>query len=92
MKENQLVEIKDLFNVSRWFKPDPVASKPISERAMLLGWFAEKTSIEIGHVAFMVGHLKDLKDLYYLQSDMKQAHARGVLYSASFRSALTPKK
>jgi len=67
-----------------------VAKSGTSERATLLGWFADKTGIEIGQVAFMVGHLKDLRDLYFLQSDMKQASARGIPYSAAFRKALRP--
>lgn len=51
MKENQLIEIKDLFNVSRWFKPDPVASKPLTERGVLLQKFSEKTGKPIGYIA-----------------------------------------
>lgn len=59
-----------------------------SERATLLGFFSSKTGIAIERVAGMVGHLKDLRDLYYLKSDLEQAYARGVPYSAAFRKAL----
>lgn len=74
----------DLFGAYRL-----VARKGGSERATLLGWFATKTGIEIGHVAVMLAHVKDERDLYFLQSDMEHAHLeRSVPYSASFRNAL----
>ena len=84
-----LLEAKDLFGGTRFFRE---GGKVVGERQALIGKFAAKTGIEIGHVAFMVGHLKDLKDLYYIDSDCTQAAARGIAWSAAFRNALDPKK
>lgn len=81
---------KDLFG--RHHALNKKSGKPMSERATLLGYFSEKSGIEIGHIAFMVGHLKDLRDLYYLKSDCDQAATRGVPFSAAFRKALKLEK
>lgn len=66
MKENQLIEIKDLFNVSRWFKADPVASKPLTERGVLLSKFSDKTGKPIGYIAMRLTGVP-ISDLYHLE-------------------------
>ncbi len=82
-QENKVVSMTDLFGNYR------LAPKvKVGERALLMGDIARKTGIEIGHLAGMLGHLKDPRDLYYILSDIKQAHARGVPYSAALRASL----
>ena len=74
------------------YDAQPIKKRRGSERAELLGHFALNSGIKIGRVAFMVAHLKELKDLYYLKSDCDQASARGVPFSAAFRHALKVSK
>lgn len=81
--ENQVVSMTDLFGNYR------LAPKiKVGERALLMGDIARKTGIDIGQLAGMLGHLKDTRDLYYILSDLKQAYARGVPYSAALRQSL----
>ena len=40
--ENTLKPISDLFGNLRWLKPDPVASKPLNERAGAIKFFQDE--------------------------------------------------
>lgn len=59
----------DLFGNERIlerFKPS--GKRVASERAELIGYFAKKLGWENGRVIAKIGHLKELRDLYYMKS------------------------
>lgn len=65
-----------------------------SERGDLLEYFMQKINtqrikdgyapIKVSYIAFRVGHLKRLEDLYYLQSICNDAEKRGGIWSKVF--------
>lgn len=79
-------QIKDLFGNYR----APVKAKRRTERGDCLLWLAEKTGLNIKRIAWLTTGLV-VRDLYYLRSDMEQAHKRGIPYGAAFWHAIRPK-
>lgn len=75
MKENALLEIKDLFNVERYMKP---SGKILTERGILLSKFSEKIGKPIPYVAFRLTKVP-LCDLYHMDkqcSNYKGGYAK----------------
>src|SRR5689334_12427990 len=87
-EDRGFVPIKDLFGKDRLLK----RGKVLDERATLIAYFAKKMGWTGRGTAITVGHLKELRDLYYLKSDCDQAEARGVPWPAAFRTALGIRK
>jgi hypothetical protein len=67
--EDRVLTGTDLFGRERLLeKYKPSGKKAAKERDMILGYFATKLDWKIGRVLGKVGHLKDLRDLYYIKS------------------------
>ena len=71
MKENSLIPIKDLFGNSRWFKPNPVCSKPVPERNQLLQELSDATGYPLGVIMRRTAGMQTPKDLRFILSAMK---------------------
>lgn len=67
-------------------------SARVTERGELLKFFSQKMQMPIPRVARHLGHLKELKDLYYLKSECEQAEKRGIPFGAAWWTGITIKK
>lgn len=85
METDSYQSASDLFGVARVL----TTKNRKTARGELLKFFADKTGRSMGYVAFKCTGL-DMDALYYLQSDMRQANARGVAWGAAFHTALKP--
>lgn len=87
-----MISISDLFTGYKISAPKKRKRK--GERGDLLEYFTMKINIQrmkdgyapikISYIAFKVGHLKRLEDLYYLKSICEDAEKRGGIFSKVF--------
>ena len=90
--------IKDLFTGYDFKAP---TSGRRSERGDLLDYFTGKINqcrvgtpykpVKVSYVAFRVGHLKRLEDLYYLKSLCDSEERRGESWSKIFFGSIKPR-
>jgi hypothetical protein len=96
MTENTLTPIKDLFGTTRYFRPDPVASKPISERAVLINYFHQHAldknnkPFPVAYIGMKLSHL-ELRDLYFLKSTCESESRRGTEWGKVFWGSIKAK-
>lgn len=83
-------ELKPISQLFAGYEIPPKKAR-VTERGELLKFFAGKMSRSIPFMAKRLVHLS-IEDMYYLQSDTRQAEARGIPFGAAFNKALQVSK
>ena len=78
--ESNLQSMTDLLGNTRYLSPK--SGTPISERAGIVKYFADTFGLNGKRLAIKMSHIKNIDDLYYLQSDTKDIIKRKGLTAA----------
>lgn len=70
--------IRDLFNIERYLTPKGA----LNERAGVIKWFADTFNKDGKVLALRLSYIKDISDLYALQSQVKDRLQRNGLVAA----------
>ena len=69
-------------------RPDVLPKTEREQREELLEYFARKLGRPIGYIRFCLKGMMDLPTLHFIDSDCRQAEARGVPWGAAFRTSI----
>ena len=79
-EEHTAQSITDLLGHTRYLSPQK--GKPLDERASLIKWFSDTFNLNPVRLAIKMSHIKNIDDLYFLQSDTKDIIERKELTAA----------